>query len=130
METLRCFFQLLVATLGAGIAFLIGNHTKTVTKTPPILSIGNVHIALPIEAEPDAEALASVLSMHTEQQMYPIVWDSDEWNAIANGLVAIIKWRKVMFKNEAEAAKVLSCFVQNVYCAGYARASKEKELSL
>ena len=128
METLRCFVSLIVASLGAGIAFLIGNHTKSAPRVPPVLSIGNVHIALPMEAEPDAQALASVLSMHTEEQMYPVVWDSEEWDTIAKSIVAIVKWRKVALKTDGETAKILATLCQNIYCAGYFRAKQEKEI--
>ncbi len=128
IETLRCFSQLIVAGLGAGIAFLIGNHVKPAPRVPPVLSIGNVHIPFPMEAEPDANALAVVLSMHTEDAMWPIIHDSDEWETIGAAIVAIVKWRKVALKTDEEAAKVLATLCQNIYCAGYFRAQQEKEI--
>ncbi len=129
METLRCLVQLVIATIGAIIAFLIGHQgRKTAAPIAPVLSFGGTLIRFPPEAEPDANALAVVLSMHTEEQMYPIIFDSDEWTAIAQSIIAVAKWRKVMFKSDLETAKILSCLMQNTYCAGYFRAKQEEKL--
>ena len=129
IETLRCLTQVVIAGVAALLAFLIGHQgRKTAPPIAPVLSFAGTLIRFPPEAEPDANALAAALSMHNEEQMYPVVWDSEEWGEIVKAIVAVVKWRKVMFKSDIETAKILSCLMQNIYCAGYFRAQQEKEI--